>query len=81
MSEPVALTDERHLHYAGWVLGTMHRHGLDGTPVIVDGRPSDHIEISSISIYDGRVRFTIVVPPPPDDWPPRELVEEYAPLQ
>jgi hypothetical protein len=64
--------DDRHAQYAGWVLGCAMRAGVKASPVYdADGNYTDRI---TIRLTEGRLRgldavVTLIVPPPPDDWP------------
>jgi hypothetical protein len=57
----------RHLHYAGWVAGTMSFHGLD-FEVVVDenGSPTNALKLTG---GPGQVEFIIMIPEPPPEWP------------
>jgi len=57
--------DERHNLYVGWVLGIALNHGLHATPVL-----DEHENYTDrIAVALGESMITVVVPPPPEDWP------------
>jgi hypothetical protein len=57
--------DTRHALYVGWVAGVAMRHNLAFEPVL-----DENGEFTDRLIYGVRpgLTFTVVVPPPPDDW-------------
>jgi hypothetical protein len=57
-------TDDRHALYAGWVIGTAMRHGVQLEPIVDDdGNYTDQLRL----VHAG-LDITLIVPPPPDDW-------------
>jgi hypothetical protein len=57
----------RHLHFAGWVAGTMAFHGLD-FEIMVDeyGNPVNALKLKG---GPNKMEFAIIIPEPPEEWP------------
>ena len=64
----------RHVQYLGWILGIARGNGIPLEPVVDPlGNYTDRLEGHWIleawpDAEPIRLKFTIVVPPPPDDW-------------
>jgi hypothetical protein len=59
----------RHALYAGWILGIARANGVP-LEAVVDplGNYTDRLEGHFTLPGDIVLTFTVVVPPPPDDW-------------
>lgn len=57
--------DDRHALYIGCIAGIAMRNGL--RVEFVDDERGVHTDRLLIRLLDG-VEFTVIVPPPPDDW-------------
>jgi hypothetical protein len=66
----------RHLHYAGYVTGALAYHNL-GFEVVTDerGMPTDTIKLTG---GPDHVSFYVVVPEPPADWPPWDMINTWS---
>jgi hypothetical protein len=65
---PSNFTSDRHVLYAGWVMGEMLRTGLPFEPVVdADGNYTNRFVINPPAGSD-TPKITLVIPPPPDDW-------------
>ena len=63
---PSNFTSDRHVLYAGWVMGQMLRSGLPFEPVLdPEGNYTNRVTVGP---PQGGQRITLVIPPPPDDW-------------
>jgi hypothetical protein len=64
MARPI---EGRHLHYAGWVTGTLAYHGLD-FEIITDenGNPTNALLLRG---GPENMEFSILIPEPPKEWP------------
>ena len=62
----------RHAQYVGWMCGIARKNGVPLLPVLADdGGYSDQLGLSLFPAgTEQRLKLTVVVPPPPDDWRP-----------
>lgn len=64
-SRPSNFVSDQHVLFCGWVLGHMVRSGLPFEPVRdADGNYTNRVNVTT---PEGVV-FTLIIPPPPDDW-------------
>jgi hypothetical protein len=62
-------TSDRHVLYAGWVMGEMIRSGLPFVPIRdADGNYTNRVTLAPPLGGDNAPQITLLIPPPPDDW-------------